>query len=159
MGGRAGLIVGATLRLLPQADRRDVLSATFSADEAALAAVRDALQEGARLVDAALEAPGRISLRVEGSRASLVRDRATWRRAVADRGGAPLETSWTAPPAGEECERAWEDLAAPAALFRLSLDSVIAVGGSPATVTPSPDALTDAFCRAADAQGILGGQR
>ena len=172
--GRFGLITSATLRLFgrPQTERWAAFS--FGSSGGTVAFVRAAAASGAWLRSAALARHGeRFTARVEviGSPEAVERDLATIGHEAMARGGraSGRDMEPAPPPAAEERELSWEELAQAIGAgdevrcWRLASESVVAVGAGEHGLSLSRGGewanreVLAAALAAADPGGVLGG--
>lgn len=135
-GGAAGLIVGATLRLMPRPRTRQVISFSFPDAPSLLSALRRALSDGCAMEEVRLARRASrfvAQVHLAGSPESVERDAKTVSLRVA---------GWSGRPAGhalggvrsDERELSWDDVGVGLvrgqnlSLHRLSLDALIACG-------------------------------
>lgn len=135
-GGRAGLIVGATLRLVPRIRTRQVVSYSFEDRVSLISALRLALSDGCLMEEVRLARRGRrliAQVHLAGSTDGVERDAKTVSLRVAGWSGRSAGHSLE-PIVAAERELSWDDVGAALdagrrlSLFRLSLEAPIVCG-------------------------------
>lgn len=146
LGGRAGLVLGATVRLFPRPTAARTVTYSFTAARLLVVAMRRALADGCWFERARAEQRGDrflLEVKVIGNAEGVERDVSSLAQRVSQGSGRTaghrVERS-TGSPANPEREASWEaieaalDMGASLALHRMSIDSAVVegeVGGVP----------------------------